>query len=112
MATNFKLSDAINNSEYYNNSYIKNFKYIVENCTYPQYFKNLNIKNLSNWKEYYYPKDAVITSNLLPKINFTDEGGTKSRTINYLFKPYRGSNLLTNIDNINSFDINNSDVSI
>lgn len=112
MATNFKLSDAINNSEYYNNSYIKNFKYIVENCTYPQYFKNLNIKNLSNWKEYYYPKDAVITSNLLPEINFTDEGGTRSRTINYLFKPYQGGNLLTNIDNINSFDINNSDVSI
>ena len=112
MATNFKLSDAINNSEYYNNSYIKNFKYIVENCTYPQYFKNLNIKNLSNWKEYYYPKDAVITSNLLPEINFTDEGGTKSRTINYLFKPYQGGNLLTYIDNINSFDINNCDVSI
>lgn len=112
MATDFKLSDAINNSEYYNNSYIKNFKYIVENCTYPQYFKNLNIKNLSNWKEYYYPKDAVITHNLLPVINFDDEAGTRSRNINYMFKPYRGSNLLTNIDNINSFDINNSDVSI
>lgn len=107
-----KLSNIINLSEFYNSN-VKNFKHLIDNCSYKPFFLGKDINKLSSWNDYYYPKDAIITTNpSTADISFTDEGGTKSYAIDYLFKPYQGSNAATDKDNINSFELNNNNISI